>query len=481
MSRVEKTKYAIHCTIGLLLMFGIGCLPAFDPITPIGMKVVGIFLGMVYLWSTVDMIWPGLLGLVALCMSGFITMNEALAQSFGNFQTIQAIGILILMGALNQNNVCRYIGRWFVTRKIINGRPWVFTSMVFVGVYILSMLTSPATSILLFWPILYSLFKEVGYEPGDKYATIMVISVVIVSLFGFAVMPFKSVVLFLLVNFEAISGIAIDHVQYATFAVVLGSVLMFGLILIIKLIYKPDVKLLKEVKTEIFEKEKLPPMNTVQKILLGTLVIFVVGMFLPAFLPQGSAIKNFFDTITSVGVIMIIICTLCMVKIEGQPVIPFSKTMATMNWSMVCLIGTALVIGNALTDERTGIKTFLTEVFTQLVQGKSVFMITIILLVVALVATNFGNNSVTGMVLLPIVLALSLSMAFKVEVMAVLVIYIVHMASITPAACPYAAMLHSNKEWVSTKDIYKYTIGLTVYILMVVLIVGIPFANIIFG
>ncbi len=46
-------------------------LPVMAPITPIGMKMVGAFLGMVYLWSMVDTLWPSLLGLVVMSLSGF--------------------------------------------------------------------------------------------------------------------------------------------------------------------------------------------------------------------------------------------------------------------------------------------------------------------------------------------------------------------------------------------------------------------------
>lgn len=35
--------YLCHCSIGLVLMFGFGYLSPIDPITPMGMKILGIF------------------------------------------------------------------------------------------------------------------------------------------------------------------------------------------------------------------------------------------------------------------------------------------------------------------------------------------------------------------------------------------------------------------------------------------------------
>ena len=61
-----NTLYYLHSTIGLLLIFGFGHLPPFGTVTPVGMQVLGIFAGMIYLWSFVSVLWPSLLGIIAL-------------------------------------------------------------------------------------------------------------------------------------------------------------------------------------------------------------------------------------------------------------------------------------------------------------------------------------------------------------------------------------------------------------------------------
>ncbi|MGL4798563.1 MAG: SLC13 family permease [Cellulosilyticaceae bacterium] len=471
-------NYWIHCTIGLLLMFGIGYLQPIDPITPLGMKIAGIFLGMIYLWTTVDTVWPSLFGIIAIASTGFITMGQAYAQSFGSSQVVLLISILALVGAINENDLCKYIGRWFVTRKIINGRPWVFTFMIFAGVYLLTILTSADTAIFLFWPILYGLFKDIGYKSGDKYATLMVIGVVLVALFGYAAMPFRGIVLLMLENFRDISGIAIDPIAYLGVSVTVGTVLIIGLVFVMKYIYRPDVTILKAVRTEHFEKEKLPPMNAAQKTLMGALVVFMAGMFLPSLLPDGLKIKAFLTMLGSSGFAMLLVAVLCVIKIDGKQLLPLGKILnKVMNWPMICIISAALVIGSALTHPDTGIRTFLSNIFSGVVEGKSPIMIMIIFVTIALIATNFSNNLVIGMIVLTIVTTLAETMGFNPVPVAMLVIFAVHIASITPAACPYAAILHSNKEWVQTKEVYKYTIGMSAYVLIVLIAVGVPLAT----
>ncbi|MEG1148059.1 hypothetical protein [Niameybacter sp.] len=53
---------------------------------------------------------------------------------------------------------------------------------------------------------------------------------------------------------------------YLGVSLVLGMTLIIGLVFVLKYIYRPDVTLLKAVRTEMFEKEKLPPMNVKQKL-----------------------------------------------------------------------------------------------------------------------------------------------------------------------------------------------------------------------
>lgn len=475
-----NVKYLVHCLIGLVLMFGFRYLEPIDTITPMGMKVLGIFLGMIYLWSTVDTVWPSFLGLVAVALTGFMPMNQAFAESFGSSQVVLSVGILALVGAVNAEGICHYIGRWFVTRKIINGRPWMFTFMIFAGVYILTILTSTDTAIFLFWPILYGLFKEIGYKPGDKYATLMIIGVLLVGLFGFAAMPFRGIVLLMLTNFESMSGVAINPLSYLGMSIILGPVLIAGLVMMFKYVFRPDVTLLKAVHTDMFEKNALPPMNLRQKMMVGALLVFMAGMFLPSFLPAGSWLKNTLAVLGASGFTTLLVAVLAVIHVEGKPLLPFGPIMnKVMNWPMVSIIGSALVIGSTLTSPETGIRDFLTNIFSGIVEGKSPVMVMVIFVIIAIIATNFSNNYVIGVILLTIASTLAATMGFNPIPVAMMIIFTVHIASVTPAACPYAAILHSNKEWVKTNEIYRYTVAMSVYVLAVLLVLGIPLANMI--
>lgn len=141
-------KIYIHSAVGILLMVIFQFIPAGGGITPIGMKVLGAFLGMVYLWSLVDTLWPSLLGLLVIGLSGFAGegiqgMRATMMTAFGQDTVLITIFAMILFGTLYEVGATHYIANWFLTRKAISGRPYVFLTIFYMGCFVLSALISP--------------------------------------------------------------------------------------------------------------------------------------------------------------------------------------------------------------------------------------------------------------------------------------------------------------------------------------------------
>lgn len=70
-NKKKKDLYYVHTVIGLAIIVIFWLLPPIEPITPIGMRCVGAFLGMVYLWSMCGTLWPSIVGLFAFGISGY--------------------------------------------------------------------------------------------------------------------------------------------------------------------------------------------------------------------------------------------------------------------------------------------------------------------------------------------------------------------------------------------------------------------------
>lgn len=479
-SSKKISLYALNSIIGVMILIGFRFIPPIDPITPLGMEILGIFLGVIYLWTTVDPIWPSLLGVFALGISEYASMNQILMNFMGDPTVVQLLFMMVLIGALVQSGVTNHIGRWFLTRKVINGRPWVFTGMLLLGVYCLAATSSAFAPIFLFWPILYGIYKELGFKPGDKYVTLSLLSVVMTSLFGFSSAPFKDVPLILLGNYRNLTGIQLNEMSYMIMSITISLICIAALLLLMKYVLKPDVAPLKNVNVDMFNKTPLPPMNIKQKLLVVTFIVYILCMLLPGVLPKEWMITTLLDQ-NKMGLALLAVLLLCAIKIDGKAVIDYQAIKSThVQWSTVFLIAAALTIGGAVTAEATGITPFLKQALTPLFGNRSELVFIVLLLVISLILTNVCNSSVVGMIFLPIIFTFTGVMSVASEPIVAIFIYLVLIAAITPAASPFAAILHGNKEWLDTKDIYKYTTIMSLVVLLIVIIVGIPLAKLLF-
>lgn len=89
-------KHYLNFAIGFIFMFFFQLLPAPAPITPYGMKLIGIFIGIIYLWTTEDILWSSILGLVAMVCLGIFTGNELTSAAFGQSLLIMLLFVLAI-------------------------------------------------------------------------------------------------------------------------------------------------------------------------------------------------------------------------------------------------------------------------------------------------------------------------------------------------------------------------------------------------
>lgn len=84
-SAKKKDAYWLHMIIMLLFMIGFGNLPTFEPITSIGMRVLGIFIGLLYGWTFLGMTVPSILGLILAGFTGVAgNCKTVLGMAFSN-------------------------------------------------------------------------------------------------------------------------------------------------------------------------------------------------------------------------------------------------------------------------------------------------------------------------------------------------------------------------------------------------------------
>lgn len=474
----------IHSVIGVAIMIFFRFLPLSLPeVTPVGMEVLGIFIGTLYLWTFVDPLWGSLISIVMVGLSNYMPMPALLKEALGAPVLGQVFFMLILAGALVYYKVTLYIGRFFLTRKFTNGKPWLLAFVISIGCYLLAGFVSAFTSIFLFWPVLYDVFEEVGYKKGDAFPRVMLTLVVVSSLIGFPMAPFAQNGLALLTNFANITAnmpggpIVVNNASYMAVAIIVGVIMMAANVLFSKFVLRPDITKIKNYDVENLNKHPLPPMDARQKVISLGFVILICMMLLPSLFPSVPGMA--FLSQNSIGLALLTTAILAAVRIKGEAVLEVPKIMATnFNWGAYFIIAAAILLGSVLTAESTGVSAFLKVILSPIFVGMSPLVFTILLMVMAVFLTNLCNSLVIGMILQPIIVTYCMqSGANPAPIVTMLIIFVLLSAAITPAASPFAAILHSNKEWVPTKYVYQYTIPYVILELIIVMVIGVPLAN----
>lgn len=469
--------------LGILITFGFGYLPPIDPITPMGMKVLGIFLGMIFLWSFCDLLWSSLMGIAALVVVGYAPLPKVIQMSFGNVVPCLVLFALILFGAIQNSGVTRYIARYFLTRKIINGRPSVFNFIFIYATYVLAAISATILPVIIFmWAILFDVLREVGYKKGDKYTAIMVIGVFFGAISGQAAKPFTGSALMIVGAYEQVAQAQIDYLQYMLFGFIMSSLGILVYSLLIKFVFRPDMSRIADISIERFQREPLPPMSAEQKWMAGALTSFFVLVLLPSILPKSIPVIALLAKIGPLGVCLLFIAAFCAIRVNGKPLMKFKEIASKyVVWDVYILVCMAMVISAAMTTKGMGITEFIANMLSPILGGHSFAFFLVSAIIFCTLITQFANNGVMGVLFMPMLKFFSEQAGGSFEATAVILIFALHMAIMTPAASPYAAFIYGNNEWLHKQDILKY--GLVIIIMSIALfcVAGIPVARMIYG
>ncbi len=478
----KNGMYYVHVAIGLAIMAIFWVAPAADPITPLGMKVLGVFLGMVYLWSAVDVMWPSILGLFLLGASGLggdAGSNGVWLNAVGNYTVLLILFAMVLFGAFDVVGGTKYIAKWFLTKKVFAGRPYVFMAIFFACCFVLSALTSPIISLIIVWPIAKRVCQTMNITREDKLWKFFFIGVFLVSTLAQPFFPFKGAALIPVSAFQTMTtnmgnAMQIPFVPYMLTDLIM-TILVMGIYLLAMKVMKVDVEKMKDIHPDMIEKTMpLPAMTTQQKCYMWMVPIYLVLVLGPSFV-KGNPVSDFLNYIGILGTTAGIVVVFLMVRIDGEPLLDFKEVAyKRFNWGIFFMIAAAVYAANALSNSSTGISTWLVQVLNPLLGGQPEMVFVALMLAVALLITNFANNAAMAVVLTPVVISFSNQLGINPVPVEMGVILMVFVAMLTPAASPHAAMMYGNREIYSPKDIISIGLPMCLVTLVCYIFIGYP-------
>ncbi len=450
-----NVMYFVHTIICLVIMFGFGQLSPIEPLTPLGMNLIGIFLGVLYGWIFIDIIWPSIAGLLALMLVGGMKPGALLNKSFGDPIVVMMFFIFVFCATINYYGLSKFISLWFITRKAVAGKPWLFTYTFLASIMLLGGLTSASPAAVIGWSILYGVCEVCGYKKGDGYPTMMVFGIVYAAQVGMAIIPFKQAALTVMSAYETMSGTHIDYAKYMFIAIVACALCSLLFLLIGKYIFRPDVSKLADLDASKLDKDQSLSLSGVQKSVLGFLFALVALLLIPAFLPADLAVVKFLKSIGNTGICMFLVGIMCFIKVNGKPLLRFKAMVDDgVAWGIIFILAMVQPLSGAMANPASGITPFLMSVLEPLFGSGSPLFFALCMGLLATILTQFINNGAVGVALMPIIFSYCTNKGVGPEMAVIMVVMGVHLAFLTPAASSSAALLHGN-EWASTKSIWK--------------------------
>lgn len=401
----------LHIIIGVIITFGFGYLPAPAPLTPIGMTMIGYFIGVVYLWSLVDLGWPSIFGVVIVSFymnlilapspTAMYGMWRTLQESLGNWVVGYVLGALLLTYALTEVGFTKRVAQMFITSRFARKGAWPFTIMFLLAVLVTGCFIDAAPTIVFFVALAHEIFDRLGYKAGEKYPLMLILGAGFVTNFAFGMTPISHPVP--VIGFSVFSnltnGMTINFFEYMAVAVPVGLVQFVLLLMFFRFIMKPDTSRFNNIDFDKLAGERMPPMKARERATVIVFGLVVISWLLPGFISlfaPDAGITKLFDDMTLITPTLIGVILMLTIRVEDKPLLDFEGafTNGAVPFKVIAMIACAMLFGTVLTESATGLNDFIiAKMSPMLASNISPFMVVSLLIIMCMLGANLLNHA----------------------------------------------------------------------------------------
>ena len=458
----------------LALTVFISYCPPFGAITPFGMRVLGVFIGVLYGWITIDLIWPSLFGFVVIAILGIMDTTSALSIGFGNEQLVQVLSVMVM----DQIGVTRMLANWMVTRKIFRKNPWFLICGLIFSSYILGIFGAAIAGIMLLWGVVTQIAEEAHLGQGNNLVTFMIMMITAANFYGMFSLPFHATAMIFLGYFIDTTGMNYATAPFILVASVTSLLLLAVMILIARFVFRIDASTfvmpedtIKKIENEHAEKPA--------KIGFTVLVIYMLALILPSSWENmpGAGVLN---TLGIGGCSLVAMIVMAALTVKGKPMFGLAKIWSGyVEWPLILLLAVTFPIAEAIRAEEAGIMPTVAGVVIPIVSKMGLMTFMIITTILLGLLTQFTHNIVLAALFVPFLIPLCIQMGGNPFVLFMLIFISLNSSYMTPAASFQSAMVHAHKGTsVKWNYIYGATISIVAWIILIV--VTVPLGNVLF-
>lgn len=490
-AKKKDTRHYIMVIIGLLICAIFWVMPPFGQMTVGGMKMLGLFLAVIFLWTADEVAWSSVFGIVTF---SFIVkelypdytgkpIHEAISMSVGYWILTFIIACLLMAYAVTETGVIKRIACWFLRRPFARKSGWHFAFMFLVSALVVGCFLDPTVALVFYLGFAYSIFEMLGYKKGDSYPSMLITAVCFTLMIAYCMTPISHAsILTGLGLVESLGGVSIDFLSYMLVGIPIGIICFAGMYFLFKKFYKVDISNFKDADFDAIVGEK----TAMSKREIWTSVIFsaVVAVWLftglVGLLAPSSTLNSTLGNMTAVVPVMIGVVILLVVRVEGRPLLNFAEAMKKgVPWNVIILLACVFVLGSGLTAGGAGFTATIGEWLAPIMGSKmNMFLIMAIMCALSVIATNFLNNIPIMMLELNVLVPLAVTMGLPGGAAGLSILIAVNLAFATPASFANNAIVFAD-DWAIRSKCYKFGFLTMFWCIAVCALLLFPWANVI--
>lgn len=470
-SRLNWKEIAIQIVV-LLFMFGFRFLPPFGEMTPLGMQILGIFIGALLGWIFSDMNWTNLVGLVAISLTAaYASTLDVLHAGFGSQNTILVFGSLMFCAYMETIDLSGVILGFMMNLPIAKKGPYWLAFCYYVACFIVSLATVPPVAILLCVDLYKKLAESANVPLRSPVCSFWLSGIGLIAVFGDIGLPFKPTAAVMLSGYESIWGQPLSYATYCLFMTIPLLLFIVMYLVICKYVLRINLDAFKNAAV-VVEKVK---MNKQQKYGMVFLCFTMALLLLPGMISGSSnPLGALLSRLGNGGIMIAILAIMTFVRCDGKPVLDIPKVASRFNWGCYLLVVFFFTAIPLISNNATGFPQTISSFFAPIMSSMPPIIFVFMCIILAAILTNFLSNAVISIIFMTLVASCqSILPGISMPAASLAIMMASFLACATPAANANNAIVFSFKDVIDFK--YSLIHGWKVVLVMTVLVMIIYF------
>ena len=269
----------------------------------------------------------------------------------------------------------------------------------------------------------------------------------------------------------------LNFAKYMLFMIPMGILVLVFFVALMRFVFRVDVMPLKEFDPSLVGEHKAITKD--QKIAIFFFALYMILIVLSSISALGP-IAAFLGKFGMFGTIAMVLCVMMLLKREdGSPLLDFRRASAKIGWDPVLMVAFIMVISSYMNTAETGISETIMSLLMPFTQMNPLVFIVIALLF-GVILTNVATNLIVVVLIMPVLYNFAGMVGMNSTMLILLLFIFSHLAIATPAAAPPTGICMTATDIIKPTDMMKYALICLPLLFIFVLVIGIPYASLIF-